>query len=135
AERRFVANASHELRTPLTAIQGNVDYLERTGADQDVVDDIRMSAERLSDLVANLTELAREEAGVSFENRMIDFDELVRDIAAEPEYADQAEILLDLDTDVWVRGSETSIASVVRNLLANAVKYGDGRVEIGVSRQ
>ncbi len=135
AERRFVANASHELRTPLTTIRGNVDYLARTGVDDDVVADLRGSSERLTALVASLTELAREESGVAVEDKTVDFDELVRDVAAEPAYhIDGVEMHLDIADDVWVRGSEASLASVVRNLLGNAVKYGNGRVDLKVAQ-
>ena len=130
AERRLVADASHELRTPLTTIRGNVDYLARTGADPDAVADLKTAAERLATLVAGLTTLAREDAGVKDQARPLDFDEMVRDIAAEPVHAG-ADIRLDLENDLWVMGSEGSLAGAVRNLIENAVKYGNGRVDVG----
>src|SRR5207247_9431208 len=37
SERRFLADASHELRTPLTAPLGNVPYLARHGASEELV--------------------------------------------------------------------------------------------------
>lgn len=138
AERRFVADASHELRTPLTTIQGNVDYLGRIGddtvADAEALDDIRASVERLTTLVAHLSELAREDAGVREHSDLIDFDEMIRDIAQEPAYQPVV-IDLDLENDLWVRGSEPSLAMVVRNLLGNAVKYGNGRISVAAHRR
>ncbi len=134
AERRFVTNASHELRTPLTTIHGNVDYLERIGADPRVVADMRASADRLSNLVTDLTELAREEAGVAEHGALVDFDELVRDVVAEPEYdLDTVECETEIDDDVWVRGNEASLASIVRNLVGNAIKYCDGEIRVVVT--
>lgn len=132
AERRFVADASHELRTPLTTIRGNVDYLGRTGADPEAVADLRQAAERLEKLVAGLTQLAREDAGVASEIQLLDLGELAADILAEPEYAG-AGIETDLGTGLWVRAPEGSLASVVRNLAANALKYGAEPVHVSVS--
>src|SRR5205085_7298636 len=61
-ERRFVADASHELRNPLAALRGNAEYLARHGGDQAALDDLRDDAERLSRLVDELLQLAREDA-------------------------------------------------------------------------
>lgn len=133
AERRLVADASHELRTPLTTIRGNVDYLARTGVDGPAIDDIRVSTERLTQMVSSLTELARSDAGSLADVRAVDFDELVRDVAAEPQYAGVT-VELALDDDLWVRASEQSLASVLRNLLGNAVKYGGGSIRVDAHR-
>ncbi|MCC7078704.1 MAG: HAMP domain-containing histidine kinase [Acidimicrobiia bacterium] len=129
AEKRLVADASHELRTPLTTIQGNVDYLRRRGADAEAIDDIQASTDRLTTLVTHLTELAREDAGVHETFVAVDFDEMVRDICAEPAFGG-VDLRLDLDENLWVEGSETSLSAVVRNLVGNAVKYGAGEVSV-----
>lgn len=132
AERRFVADASHELRTPLTTIRGNVDYLGRTDADADAVEDLRQAADRLEKLVTGLTQLAREDAGVSSESQLLDFGELTLDILAEPEYAG-VEVVVDVATGLWVQAPEVSLAAVVRNLMTNAVKYGAAPVGVTVT--
>lgn len=131
AERRFVADASHELRTPLTTIKGNVDYLRRTAADPDAVEDLRQAADRLEKLVAALTQLAREDAGVSGEPQLLDLGELTADVLAEPEFAALA-VEASIGTGAWVRASEGSMTSVVRNLVANAAKYGAEPVRVSV---
>jgi len=129
AERRFVADASHELRTPLTTIRGNIDYLRRRGADPEALDDMRQAADRLEKLVANLTTLAREDAGTYATQEPLDFDELILDVLREPEYAGMG-VETDVAPDLWVRGSEVSLASVVRNLIGNAHKYGAGHIAV-----
>lgn len=131
AERRFVADASHELRTPLTTIRGNVDYLRRTAADPEAVEDLRQAAERLEKLVAGLTQLAREDAGVGGDSQLLDLGELTCDVLAEPEFAD-VDITTDVSAGMWVRGAEVSLASVVRNLVVNAVKYGAEPIHVTV---
>lgn len=74
AQKRFVADASHELRTPLTSIQGNVDFLIKTGSlhqenslNTEVLADISSETKRLSRLVKDLLTLARADAGFSLE--------------------------------------------------------------------
>lgn len=131
AERRFVADASHELRTPLTTIKGNVDYLSRTAADPGAVDDLRQAADRLEKLVAALTQLAREDAGVGGEPQLIDFGELTADVLGEPEFASLG-VRASITRGAWVRASEASMTSVVRNLVANAAKYGAEPITVRV---
>jgi two-component system phosphate regulon sensor histidine kinase PhoR len=66
--RDFVANVSHELRTPVSVIQANAETLA-TGALADsatapvLVGAIHRNAERLADLIEDLLDLSRLEAG------------------------------------------------------------------------
>jgi two-component system, OmpR family, phosphate regulon sensor histidine kinase PhoR len=66
--RDFVANVSHELRTPVSVIQANAETLA-TGALGDsatapvMVAAIHRNAERLADLIEDLLDLSRLEAG------------------------------------------------------------------------
>ena len=66
--RDFVANVSHELRTPVSVIQANAETLA-TGALGDaatapvLVGAIHRNAERLTDLIEDLLDLSRLEAG------------------------------------------------------------------------
>src|SRR5207248_800316 len=62
AERRFLADASHELRTPLTALVGNVAYLARYGASEELVAELEQDSRRLAKLADDLLALSREEA-------------------------------------------------------------------------
>ncbi len=69
AKSVFLANMSHELRTPLNAIIGYTDLLHEDATAQgytDILPDlhkIRLSGRQLSELVNDLLELARMEAG------------------------------------------------------------------------
>ena len=65
AERRFLADASHELRTPLTALVGNVAYLARHGANDELVVELEHDARRLAKLADDLLALSREEAAAA----------------------------------------------------------------------
>ena len=69
AKSQFLANMSHEIRTPLTAIMGFTDLL-RSGADggieterQDYLKAIHISATHLLELISDILDLSRIEAG------------------------------------------------------------------------
>src|SRR5439155_89682 len=63
----FVATASHELRSPLTSIKGFVELLgadpSLTARQRDFVDTVLTSTNRLVDLVNDLLDVTRIEAG------------------------------------------------------------------------
>ena len=68
-EKRFSANAAHELRTPMTSIKGYTDLILQ-GAMGEVADGqrhflqiVRSNVERLSDLINDLLDTSRIEAG------------------------------------------------------------------------
>jgi two-component system phosphate regulon sensor histidine kinase PhoR len=131
AHADFVANASHELRTPLAAILGYVETLEDPKAGDDpatrarFLGIIRREAQRMQSLVEDLMSLSRIEA-VKHDRpeTVIDLAALVREAAGET----QAEVVLDMKVvapGVSVQGDRGQIAQVLRNLIDNAVKYGD----------
>jgi two-component system OmpR family sensor kinase len=127
-ERRFVSDASHELRNPLAALRGNAEYLARHGADADALDDLRDDAERLSRLVDELLQLAREDAsGLP--------DEPVRlgDLALA---AAGGRVSAQVDDPGLVRGDAPALERAVANLVENGLRHGppEGPVSVSVSR-
>ena len=96
----FVATASHELRSPLTSIKGFVELLSRSdGLDEkqrEFLDVILLSTNRLVDLVNDLLDVARIEAGqFEIHRRPTDAVEAVREVATliEPRIKDKAQEL------------------------------------------
>ena len=82
SRREFVATASHELRSPLTSIKGFVELLGASkGLDarqREFLDIVLMSTNRLVDLVNDLLDVARIEAGrVEIHRRPADLGEIV----------------------------------------------------------
>ncbi len=143
--RDFVANVSHELRTPVAALKALVETLER-GAIEDPVEGpeflrlMHREVDGLAQLVAELLELARAEAGrLELQLAPCRADELVREAAerARPSVT-QAELSLSIalgadDDGLWVQADSRRIGQVLSNLLANATKFTppSGRIEIG----
>ena len=123
SERRFLADASHELRTPLTALLGNVAYLSRHGASDELIAELDQDARRLARLADDLLALTREE-GAPRPDEVVRLDELVRRIAG-------AEVRVD--GPIAVRGDTAALERALANLVENARRHGSGRVVVEAS--
>jgi signal transduction histidine kinase len=120
-ERRFLADASHELRTPLTSLAGNIDFLARHGASDELVAELQQDTRRLARLADDLLALSREEAA-SRPDEIVRLDELAR--AAE---AADVEVVA---APASVRGDRDALERVLSNLVENARRHGRGRITI-----
>jgi len=129
AERRFVADASHELRTPLTALRGNVAYVARHGANDDVVADLEADAARLAQLIDDLLVLSREDAGEP-PLEEVRLDELARAAGEEDPV-----VVVETSQPVRVRGDREALARALDNLIQNAHRYGPAGGRITVSTE
>ncbi|HET9809556.1 MAG TPA: HAMP domain-containing sensor histidine kinase [Candidatus Limnocylindria bacterium] len=137
-QRQLVADASHELRTPLTSLRTNLELLARgqptdPAERQQVLVELVAQMERLSTLVGDLIDLARdEEATLPIE--VVRLDEVVAEAITDvrgryPRVRFEAAI-----EETTVRGIRPRIARAVTNLLDNAGKWSPagGVVEVTV---
>jgi signal transduction histidine kinase len=138
ARRAFVATASHELRTPLTMLQGTMELLaeDLEEARPDVPDAQRQVAtarrelQRLSTLAEELLDLSRLDAAVALRSEAVELGELARAVVAEfglrAGERDTAIEFVPPTGQCWGRGDPDAVARVVRILIDNALRYGDG---------
>lgn len=138
-ERRFLADASHELRTPLTSLIGNVDFLSRHGAGEELIADLRKDAERLRRLVDDLLVLERE-TGAAAPEQPVRLEQIVAEAGAG-----KPNVVIRIEGSATVIGEPGALARSLENLLENAAVHGppageieismkvvDGRVEVAV---
>ena len=129
---RFVANISHELRTPLTLIRGSLhDLVERSPPElARPVDLAFRNAERLGELVEQLFDVARLDAGgVPLRARRVDLGAWLRRTLERFEQTASARsvsLRLDIPThahppEAWV--DPDLMEKVVSNLVANGLDY------------
>ncbi len=135
ARDEFLNIASHELRTPLTSLQLQIQLLKRMGDKEPRMHETLCSCEiqimRLSKLINNLLDVSRiGNKKLVLEKEQTDLHEVVE------------EVLFRFDNAVKTSGSavefrngqtiigtwdKSKIDQVVTNLVANAIKYGEGK--------
>ncbi|HJQ00213.1 MAG TPA: MtrAB system histidine kinase MtrB [Jatrophihabitans sp.] len=142
-QQRFTSDVSHELRTPLTTIRMASDLLYH-GRDE-FEPALARSAEllnneldRFENLLAELLEISRYDAGVTYlETEWIDLVGVVeRAVKANQTLADRQQVqLLALTPDepVMAEIDARRVERVLRNLIGNALDHAEGKpVEVRV---
>ena len=141
AQRRFTADAAHELRTPLAALKLQLDLArraqdmpERTAA----YDDLDAGVSRASHLVDQLLTLARvEPEALAARAADVDLSALAKEsIVSRAALAAAKGVDLGLakDQHAVVRGDAATLATLLSNLLDNALRYTPhgGRVDVSI---
>jgi two-component system, OmpR family, sensor histidine kinase MtrB len=138
-EERFASDVSHELRTPLHTLSAAAEVLERRRADlpekaQQAVDLINSQLRKLSQMVLDLLEIARIDAGVADvhleEAEMVALTKrVVSSLAVSPELV----VVEDGTRSTIAIVDRRRYEQVLRNLVDNAAKYGDGVAAIRIS--
>mgnify|MGYP002397483935 CR=1 FL=1 len=144
AKSRFLATISHEIRTPLHGVLGANSLLAVTelGEEQrEYVETIRQSGEALLDLINDVLDFSKLEAGRE-EAREHDFRlgelleqslEIVQHKALEKSLS--LDFTLQEDLPSHLRGDAGHLRQILLNLLSNAVKFTDhGGVRLDVRR-
>lgn len=139
ASRRFVADMSHELRTPLTAITAVSEVLEEEADSLDpmiapAVQLVVSETRRLNDLVENLMEVTRFDAGTA---RLVldDVDVADQVTACIDARAWLDAVELDADRGIVVRLDPRRLDVILANLIGNALKHGGSPVRVSVSTE
>ena len=140
--RELIGNISHEFRTPLAGIKAMVETLGGGAVDdkkaaRDFLTRIDSEVERLTQLVAELTELSRIETGkAELKKEPVDINQLVEEVIAQ--LSPQAErqklsISQDFAADLpAVPADKDRVRQVIANLVHNAIKFtpAGGRITI-----
>jgi signal transduction histidine kinase/DNA-binding response OmpR family regulator/HAMP domain-containing protein len=138
----FVSTASHELRSPLTSIKGFVELLahrsDLSGEQREYVDIIMLSTNRVVDLVNDLLDVARVEAGrMEIHRRPTDIAEVVGEVTTlmGPRISEKRQSLsVDMPVDLpRALADPGRVRQILTNLLTNAHLYTDEGGKLGVA--
>ena len=129
----FLANMSHEIRTPLNAIIGFSQLMKRdkslTGVQLEYSDSINRSGEHLLQLINDILELSKIEAGrtkLKLEN--FDIQALLNDMQMlfkEPVQSKQLQLIFETANDLprYIIADGQKLRQILINLIGNAVKF------------
>ncbi len=145
---QFVASMTHELRTPIHGMQGLADVIAAgvygpvTDKQKDACASIKRSAQSLLQLVDDVLQLTRAEAGkIEARPGPVDLRELLERVTASVSWMVGTKNLRlgveDTEELPPVQSDERWLAHVLVNLIANAVKFTPegGRVTVGARRR
>lgn len=130
----FISVISHELKTPVALIKGYVGTLRREDAswDRSIVQDslqvIEEEADRLTDLIENLLDASRLQAGgFALKRSDLSLPEMAKRLAERFQVQTKRhKIIVDMPENMpIVMGDETRLQQVLSNLISNAIKYSN----------
>jgi signal transduction histidine kinase len=144
----FLSDMTHEFRSPLNSILSIAEILleeaklENKPDREKQVSFIMKAARSLSDLVNDLLDIAKIEAGkipvrvekfTSYE-LMSTLRGLMRPIALSNPSVNL--IFENIEQEIWLQTDEGKVAQILRNLLSNAIKYTEeGEIIVASKRQ
>jgi len=133
AEQHFTEDAAHELRTPLTVLSGELEYALSDPAlssrQREGLQRASVQVRAMSELVEALLFLRGADngrEGQSAEFAPVNLADLARDsvgslLLQSPQRA--RDVVTDADDEVLVNGHSVLLASALRNLISNAIKF------------
>jgi two-component system, OmpR family, sensor histidine kinase MtrB len=146
-QQRFVSDVSHELRTPLTTIRMAGDLIHDSREDFDP--SVARSAEllhneidRFESLLADLLEISRFDAGAAAldleaTDLRATLGRAIDSTAALAERRGSRLEVIPTDGPCVAEIDPRRVERILRNLVVNAIEYGDGRpvtVQLGVNQ-
>lgn len=143
AKSAFLANMSHEIRTPMNGIIGMAQLLQESNPSdeqKEYVDAIRKSSDVLLDLINDILDLSKIEAGkIDLEHIDFNLGHVLDDVqhllmAKAAAKGVHLEIEIEKDMPLILKGDPTRIRQIVLNLAGNAVKFTDqGKILLTVN--
>ncbi|MGJ8640421.1 MAG: GAF domain-containing sensor histidine kinase [Opitutaceae bacterium] len=136
---------AHDLRSPFNGLLGITELLARDfdsipdGDVQRLLNTLNKSASETFVMLENLLEWSNVELGsMRYQPQVLPLKDLVQDaisILSTMSERKDIRLVLDLPDDMRVLADEAMIASVLRNLTSNAIKFTPSRGTISISAQ
>jgi two-component system, OmpR family, phosphate regulon sensor histidine kinase PhoR len=143
----FLGNVTHELRTPIFTIQLSLETLiDGAVKDESVNMDFLKRAlnqtNRLTELVDDLINISRLEAGMKISKRYFAINDFIKEVVNEfSGISRKKKVEIKINSEVsdktQVFGDEERLKQVIVNLIDNAIKYSNenGEIIIGMKKE
>lgn len=140
----FVSTVSHDLRSPLTLMRGYATMLQMVGGlneqQMSYVHKINNGIERMTNLINNLLDLGRIEAGIGLKLEMVRVVDLAQQVV-EGLQLQAAQKQMDLAVEdpkqpmPMIQADPALLQQALHNLVENAIKYTErgGKVRVKLS--
>jgi PAS domain S-box-containing protein len=146
AKSQFLSNMSHELRTPLNAVIGFTQLMRRgsglSDEHKEYVEIINRSGEHLLDLINDILEMSKIEAGrTTLNQNCFDLNNLLNTVEGMFTLRSDSRGILfstDFNSDMpqYIKTDESKLRQVLINLISNAIKFTqEGGVMLRVWRK
>ena len=133
AKTEFMNRMSHDIRTPINGIMGMVDIIRKNRDDREKVDDsldkIQLSTRHLLELVSDVLDMSKLEAGMfEIHEDVFDMNELMDEVAAlvDAQLVESGITHCKHRSNIKhtaLKGSSLQLRRIMVNLLSNAIKY------------
>ncbi|MFN8383915.1 MAG: ATP-binding protein [Anaerolineales bacterium] len=141
----FIHTVSHDLRSPLTAVLGYTELIERTGPlnqnQQEFLHRLQGSVQHITNLINDLLDLGRLEAGFDTRREMIQLDGVLKytlDMFESQVKKKSINLTVNVAPNIMpLRANPIRIRQMLDNLVGNAIKYtpNEGRIVVSISMQ
>jgi two-component system sensor histidine kinase ChvG len=146
AIERFAADVAHEIKNPLSSLRSAVETAARVedpGQQRRLMAIVLDDVQRLDRLISDISDASRLDAELSrSEMETVDMGSMLRALVDVHEAAaapDAPRLALEAGEhdDLRVRGVETRLVQVMRNLISNAVSFSPpgGTIRLGAARE
>lgn len=137
-QKQFIADAAHELRTPVTALNLQTKILMSQFPEHEALINLSKGLARIQDLVTQLLALAKQDVGLNLIEPNTEFrlnDVALNCVEQLVNLAMQKEIDLGFERNdvIEMNSLESTIHSIIFNLIDNAIKYTPNQGIINIS--
>jgi two-component system OmpR family sensor kinase len=137
SQQQLLRDVSHELRSPLARLQAAVGLIRQRNADQEDVnlDRIEREAENLNEMIGQILNMARLDAGAEIKSGAIDLNSLVGHIVEDARYEGEQHgktITFEPGAACVVEVDEYLVQQAIENVVRNAVQHSRQNTEVSV---
>jgi signal transduction histidine kinase len=125
----FASDTSHELRTPLTVIVGYLDLIKKRKSgkiEESALATMRQEASRLESNITSLLTMLELEVIEDESLTPVNLSELIeKELSSFQEIEQARKITVNIDKDLWIKGSQELALKLLRNILNNIRRHSN----------